>query len=223
MVSPLLMLGGAYLCFEGVEKLAERCLPGHARVQQHRKALSQALADPAVDLRAVEKDKIKGAVRTDFILSAEIIAITLGTVAGAPMVQQFTVLAGVALLMTVGVYGLVAAIVKIDDAGLWLSQQPEAAAANALGRGLLWAAPWLMKLLSVAGTAAMFLVGGGILVHGVPALAHAVEAWVAGLGGLAAALLPLVVDAVVGMVAGAVVLGVVTLVQRWRSGAASAA
>ena len=223
MVSPLLMLGGAYLCFEGVEKLAERWLPAHAHEQQHKKALSQALADPAVDLLALEKDKIKGAVRTDFILSAEIIAITLGTVAGAPMVQQFTVLAGVALLMTVGVYGLVAGIVKIDDAGLWLSQRPDAPAANALGRGLLWGAPWLMRLLSVAGTAAMFLVGGGILVHGVPALAHAVQSHVVGLGSLGTTLLPLLADAVVGMVAGAVVLGVVTLVQRWRSGAARAA
>ncbi len=216
LVTPLLMLGGAYLCFEGVEKLAHRWLQDDA-AEAHQQALKKALADPSVDVLALEKDKIRGAVRTDLILSAEIIAITLGTVAGEPLLQQSVVLAGVALLMTVGVYGLVAGIVKIDDAGLWLSRRPGAPALQAVGRALLATAPWLMKLLSVAGTAAMFLVGGGILVHGVAPLDHAIDAFAAGAGQLAGALLPLLADVVVGVVAGALVLAAVTTVQRWRA------
>ena len=214
MVSPLLMLGGAYLCFEGVEKLAERCLPGHARVQQHRKALSQALADPAVDLRAVEKDKIKGAVRTDFILSGEIIVITLGTVQDSPFITQLTVLVGIAVAMTIGVYGVVAGIVKLDDLGLWLTKRPGSGARAALqhrvGAAILKAAPWLMRALTVVGTAAMFLVGGGILTHGLAVLHHAIEALAERvtdqLGGFVGAVLPTLLDGVVGVVAGALVL-----------------
>ena len=165
----------------------------------------QALANPEVDLLALEKDKVKGAIRTDFILSAEIIAITLGTVQTSPFATQFTVLAGVALIMTMGVYGLVAGIVKIDDAGLYLSRQ-SGSGSQALGRGLLRAAPILMKVLSVAGTAAMFLVGGGILVHGLPLLHHLLEG------------LPLgfVWDGLVGVVAGGLVLAGVAAVQRAR-------
>ena len=183
----------------------------------------KANANPTVDLVAFEKDKIKGAVRTDFILSAEIIAITLGTVAGAPFVQQVTVLVGIALAMTVGVYGLVAGIVKLDDLGLWLNQKP-GAAARAVGAGIVRAAPWLMKTLSVAGTAAMFLVGGGILVHGVPALHHAVEGVGAAaalwpVGGLWAVVVPNLLNAVVGIVAGGLVVAVVTVVARLRKGA----
>ena len=154
-------------------------------------------------------------MRTDFILSAEIVAITLGTVADAPLGQQFSVLVGRAMLMTVGVDGLVAGIVKLDDAGLWLSRRASMAQ-QALGRGLLAAAPWLMKTLSVVGTAAMFLVGGGILSHGIAPLHQAIETLTLGAGWLATALLPLLADAVVGLLAGALVLGAVLLVQRLR-------
>ena len=219
-VTPLLMLGGAFLCFEGFEKLAHKFLHPAPKVAAEHASPVQASASPAVDLVVFEKDKIKGAVRTDFILSAEIIAITLGTVAAAPLVQQVAVLSGIAIVMTVGVYGLVAGIVKLDDLGLWLSQRASSAA-QALGRGLVRAAPWLMKGLSVAGTAAMFLVGGGILVHGVPALHHQVEALAAAaaqgpLAGVWQVLASSGLNAVVGIVAGALVLAGVTLVQRLR-------
>lgn len=210
-ITPLLMIGGAFLCFEGVEKLAHKFLhkaEHEAEVAQH----VQAVADPAVDVVAAEKAKIKGAVRTDFILSAEIIVITLGTVGGQPFGTQVAVLSGIAILMTIGVYGLVAGIVKLDDAGLWLTRRASAAQ-QAFGRGILATAPWLMKALSVAGTAAMFLVGGGILVHGVPAFGHAVEAWADGAGALGT-VGSMAVNAGVGIVAGAVVLGAVELVKK---------
>ena len=215
-VTPLLMLGGAFLCFEGVEKLAHKVLHKDehaAETAQH----VQAIADPAVDVLAQEKAKVKGAIRTDFILSAEIIVITLGTVATQPFWTQLAVLSGISLIMTVGVYGLVAGIVKLDDAGLYLSQR-QGAATQALGRGILAAAPWLMKTLSVLGTAAMFLVGGGILVHGVPAFGHAVEAWAASAGGLVGGLGSSLVNAVVGIVAGVIVLGGVELFKKVRGG-----
>ena len=219
LITPLLMLGGAFLCFEGVEKLAHKFL--HAKeeaVEEER--LLQANANPAVDMVAFEKDKIKGAVRTDFILSAEIIVIALGTVAAAPFMQQVAVLVGIALIMTVGVYGLVGGIVKLDDLGLWLSHK-SSSVAQALGRGLLVAAPWLMKFLSVAGTAAMFLVGGGILVHGIAPLHHTIEGAGAAvaqgaLGGLWQALTTNALNGVAGIVAGALVLGAVTLIQKLR-------
>ncbi len=216
LVTPLLMVGGAFLCFEGFEKLAHRLLHSRAEAEAQHADLSLAVADPAVDLVAWERDKIKGAVRTDFILSAEIIAITLGTVATAPFVEQVAVLVVMAVLMTVGVYGFVAGIVKLHDMGLWLSRIP-GAAAQALGGAVLRAAPWLMRGLTVAGTAAMFLVGGGILVHGVPALDHAIQGAVQGMGSVAMLLLPTLADAVVGIVAGALVLGAVTLVRRLRA------
>ena len=218
-VTPLLMVGGAFLCFEGFEKLAHRFMRD-AEDDAHRAELARAVADPTTDLVAVEKDKIKGAVRTDFILSAEIIAITLGTVAAQPFMTQVAVLGGIALIMTVGVYGLVAGIVKLDDGGLWLSRRP-GALAQSIGRGILTAAPWLMRFLSVAGTAAMFLVGGGILVHGIAPLAHAIEGLAeratafGGLGGVLHALLPLLANAVVGLVAGALVLAAVHAAKRF--------
>lgn len=220
LITPLLMLGGAFLCFEGVEKLAHKFLHSQAEDEAEHESHLQANANPAVDLVAFEKDKIKGAVRTDFILSAEIIVIALGTVATAPFMQQVAVLVGIAVLMTVGVYGLVGGIVKLDDLGLWLSQK-SSSAAQALGRGLLAAAPWLMKFLSVAGTAAMFLVGGGILVHGIAPLHHAIEAAGAAvaqgaLGGLWQALATNGLNGVAGIVAGALVLGAVTLFQKLR-------
>jgi hypothetical protein len=217
-VTPLLMLGGAFLCFEGFEKLAHKYLH-REEVAAHHAELAQAVADPEIDLVVLEKDKIKGAIRTDFILSAEIIVITLGTVAAASFGKQVTVLAGIALVMTVGVYGLVAGIVKLDDAGLYLSQRP-ARWIRALGLRILAAAPVLMKSLSVIGTAAMFLVGGGILVHGLPGAHHAVEAVAGsaaalpGIGGMLGAVTPLLMDGLAGIAAGALVLAGVMLVKR---------
>jgi predicted DNA repair protein MutK len=218
-VTPLLMVGGAFLCFEGFEKLAHKFMHSKADDEAHHAKLTEAVVNPAVDLVQLEKDKIKGAVRTDFILSAEIIAITLGTVAASPFVTQVSVLVGISLLMTVGVYGLVAGIVKLDDLGLYLSRQANAAKQSA-GRAILVSAPWLMKALSVAGTAAMFLVGGGILTHGIGPLHHAIEgatqavAATPGIGGLLGALTPLLLDGLTGIVAGALVLAGVLLVKR---------
>jgi predicted DNA repair protein MutK len=210
-VMPLLMLGGAYLCFEGFEKLAHRFL--HPRQDaQHREELKRAIADPTVDVLQLEKDKIRGAIRTDFILSAEIIVISLGTVATEALTTRIMVLAGIAVLMTVGVYGAVAAIVKIDDGGLWMCRR--GGALQPIGKFLLRAMPWLMKGLSIAGTAAMFLVGGSILVHGVPVLEHAVEGWTEHAAGVVRVLLPMLVHAIVGIVAGGLVLVVVEGVRR---------
>ena len=221
-ITPLLMVGGAFLCFEGFEKLAHRFLHSAEEDAAHHVELATAVADPAVDLVAFERERIKGAVRTDFILSAEIIAITLGTVAGKGFATQVGVLVGIATLMTVGVYGLVAGIVKLDDAGLWLSRQANALK-QALGRAILRVAPLLMKTLSVLGTAAMFLVGGGILTHGIPGLhgyiersAHASGALPA-IGNLAEALAPMALDGVIGVVAGALVVALVTLARNMRA------
>lgn len=214
LITPLLMAGGLFLCFEGAEKLLHAWLHSRAQDEAHHTELVQAVQDTQLDMVAFEKDKIQGAVRTDFILSAEIIVITLGAVATAPFAQRVAVLIGISVLMTVGVYGLVAGIVKLDDAGLALSRRASATA-QALGRGLLLLAPKLMKALSVLGTAAMFLVGGGILLHGVPALGHAVEDATAAWGTLGA-LANNVVGGVVGVLAGAVVVGVVHLAQRFR-------
>ena len=215
LVTPLLMLGGAFLCFEGAEKLLHKLTHSKADDEAARAALAQAVANPAVDLVAFEKEKIKGAVRTDFILSAEIIAITLGVVANSPFGTQLAVLSGTAVAMTVGVYGFVAGIVKIDDAGLRLSRSASSAA-RALGAGLLRLAPLLMKFLSIAGTAAMFLVGGGILVHGLPFLHHFIGGLGQGLGTLAAASVSTLGEGLVGVVAGALIVGLVTLGQRLR-------
>lgn len=224
-VTPLLMIGGLYLCFEGVEKLAHRFLHHDAADEAAaHDALRHAVADTTVDMVAFEQEKVQGAIRTDFILSAEIVAITLGIVADAPLTQQVAVLGGVSLAITVGVYGLVAAIVKMDDLGLHLSQRPSAGV-QLLGRALLGAAPRLMRLLSVAGTAAMFLVGGGILVHGLPGAHEVIHGlvdraahvgpgsawWTASIE----AVLPVLMDAVVGVVAGAIALTGFELVKRF--------
>jgi predicted DNA repair protein MutK len=219
-VTPLLMVGGAFLCYEGFEKLAHRFLHDEAQEHAHRAELAQVLSDPDIDVVQAEKGKIKGAVRTDFILSAEIIAITLGTVAAAPLVTQVLVLTGIAILMTVGVYGLVAGVVKLDDAGLHLSQVEGESAwdrlRRRLGMAILTAAPWLMKALSIAGTAAMFLVGGGILVHGIPFVHHALQGLVHTVAALPVLeiLAEMLANAVVGVVAGALVLGVVSTSQK---------
>jgi len=219
-VTPLLMLGGAFLCFEGFEKLAHKFLHGDVEdAAQHAKLL-QALADPSLDLVALEKDKIKGAVRTDFILSTEIIVITLGTVQSSPLLTQIGVLSGIAVLMTIGVYGLVAGIVKLDDGGLYLTQQAGTGAAarlqRSLGRGILSAAPYLMKGLSVAGTAAMFLVGGGILIHGTPGAGSLLEHWSLVAGAALQPVAALTLNALGGLLAGAVVLASVSLVKRLK-------
>ena len=220
-VTPLLMVGGLFLCYEGFEKLAHKFLATQDADAQHRAALKEALVDPTADMAVLERDKIKGAVRTDFVLSAEIIAITLGSVDGAPFVTQATVLVGMALLMTVGVYGLVAGIVKLDDAGLALSRRSGDGvwprSLRALGSAILVAAPWLMRGLSVAGTAAMFLVGGGILTHGLPWLQSMLEPWIAAMGGLASWLAAVTLDAMVGLLAGALALALVASARRlWR-------
>jgi predicted DNA repair protein MutK len=212
-VRPLLMIGGAYLCFEGFEKVAHRLFRRPQEEDSHHHELTRAIADPSVDMRAIEKEKIKGAIRTDFVLSAEIIAITLGTVADRSFLTQVLVLSGIAVLMTVGVYGLVAAIVRLDDLGLYLSRR-SARLAQACGRGILRAAPWLMKALTVAGTAAMFLVGGGILVHGVPALHHGIARLTQDLPGAAAILSSALLDALCGVIAGALVMAAVALFRR---------
>ena len=211
-VTPLLMLGGAYLCFEGFEKLAHKYLHSKTEDQAEHAQLVEAVADPATDLVAFEKDKIKGAIRTDFILSAEIIAITLGTVADAPLMQQVIVLSGIAIVMTVGVYGLVAGIVKLDDLGLWLTQKP-GQAARSVGAAILRTAPYMMKSLSVIGTAAMFMVGGGILTHGLPVVHH----WVETISQSVASvqwLMPTLLNAVVGVIVGAAVFVGVTLAGK---------
>lgn len=219
-VTPLLMLGGAFLCFEGFEKLAHKFLHGDVEdAAQHAKLL-QALADPSLDLVTLEKDKIKGAVRTDFILSTEIIVITLGTVQSSPLLTQISVLSGIAVLMTIGVYGLVAGIVKLDDGGLHLSLQTGADLAarlqRSLGRGILRAAPYLMKGLSVAGTAAMFLVGGGILIHGTPGAGSLIEHWSLVAGAALQPVATLTLNALAGILTGAVVLPSVTLIKRLK-------
>jgi predicted DNA repair protein MutK len=224
-VTPLLMFGGAFLCFEGFEKLAHRFLHSKADNQAQHEQRLHAVAAPDVDMLAFEKDKIKGAIRTDFILSAEIIAITLGTVALASFSKQVAVLSGIAVLMTAGVYGLVAGIVKLDDAGLYLNQREGDGLGGRLqrsiGRGILFTAPYMMKSLSILGTAAMFMVGGSILTHGVPAA----QAWInqltqslAASSGLLAVLLPTLLNAIAGIIAGAIALLLVSLATRiWKA------
>jgi len=220
LVTPLLMVGGAFLCFEGFEKLVHKFLH-REETQQHRMELQEALKNPETDLRAVEKDKIKGAVRTDFILSAEIIAISLGTVATESISTQFMVLALVAVLVTVGVYGLVAGIVKLDDAGLYMTQT-DSPMLQRLGRGILWLAPYMMKTLSVLGTLAMFLVGGGILTHGFTPVYEAIHHFAEGFSGMAETLIPTVADGLFGVLAGAILVAVITPLARWWRARSSA-
>ena len=217
LITPLMMLGGAFLCFEGAEKLAHKFLHAKEEDNKHHEALVQAVQDENVDMVAFEKDKIRGAIRTDFILSAEIIVISLGTLIGRTLTEQLMTLVAISIVMTVGVYGLVAGIVKLDDAGLALNRDRSdhswARFKRSLGNGILRSAPYLMKFLSVAGTVAMFLVGGNILVHGMPFLHHFIEPYTRAPTG---SLLSMLFSAAVGIVAGGLLVVVVTLVSRLR-------
>jgi uncharacterized protein len=217
-IEPLMIAGGAFLCFEGCEKLAHKFLHPKEK-QQHREAHEANLADKSVDIVAAEKAKVRGAIRTDFILSAEIVVITLGTVGAATFITRLGVLVAVGLLMTVGVYGLVACIVKLDDLGLSLISTPTGRSLSALrvrtGHAIVGAAPYLMKFLSIAGTAAMFLVGGGILAHGLPALHHWIEelqthlSSITGIGGVLSTLAGMAAHAILGIIIGSALLLVV--------------
>ncbi|GAL48086.1 putative DNA repair protein MutK [Citrobacter farmeri] len=216
-ITPLLMIGGAFLCFEGVEKVLHTLKSRKQKedpAERQRRLEALAAQDPL----AFEKDKIKGAVRTDFILSAEIVAITLGIVAEAPLLNQVLVLSGIALVVTIGVYGLVGLIVKLDDMGYWLAEKTSVLA-QALGKGLLVVAPWLMKSLSVIGTLAMFLVGGGIVVHGVAPLHHAIERFAQQQSAVVALILPTLLNLVLGFIIGAIVVLLVKAVAKVRGGA----
>lgn len=224
LVIPLLMLGGAYLCFEGFEKIAHKWLhpPAETDHDTRMQARTEIQQQPKQQRLQFEKRKIKGAVRTDFVLSAEIVAITLGTVTAQSIGMQFTVISIVALSVTVGVYGLVAGIVKLDDGGLYLSQRQGsgwlANGLQAFGRGILSAAPYLMKGLSVVGTAAMFLVGGGIISHGIGPLSAWLETFAHSLHGLAGTLAPVAANGVVGIVVGALALAVVAMASKgWKA------
>ncbi len=214
LITPLLMIGGAYLCFEGFEKIAHKFLHSPAEDAAHEEEIMKALENPAVDLVALEKEKIKGAIRTDFVLSAEIIVIALGTVATATFAKQASVVTAISVIMTVGVYGLVAGIVKLDDLGLHLLQK-SSKSARAFGHSIMWFAPKLMKTLAIVGTAAMFMVGGGILVHGWPWLHHAVEGLVANWG-WAKTIGSTLMDAAAGVLAGGICVAVWMLVQKLR-------
>lgn len=216
-VTVLLMIGGAYLCFEGVEKLAHRWLHD-APDEQERAERLRAMADQNVDVVAMEKGKVKGAIRTDFVLSAEIIVISLGIVAAQPFLNQVLVLSLIAVAMTVGVYGIVGGIVKLDDAGLYLSKRQDAGAVGnairAIGRGLVAFAPWLMKGLSIVGTIAMFLVGGGILVHALAPLHHLIQSVTP--SGFIGSIVGQLGNAIVGIITGAIVLAAVMAFQKLR-------
>lgn len=221
-ITPLLMLGGCFLCFEGFEKIAHKWLHSPEQDSARKDERLQALSDEAVDVRAFEHKKIRGAIRTDFILSAEIVVIALGTVAAAAFIQRVAVLSSIAILMTIGVYGLVAAIVKIDDLGLYWVKKQGSAAYQAMGRGLLWLAPGLMKTLTIVGTAAMFLVGGGILVHGIGVLHHALQGVEAvmhqlpAMGAVLGVLSGMLLNALIGIAAGGLLVGTTMLLGRLR-------
>ncbi|WP_347113457.1 DUF808 domain-containing protein [Leclercia sp. S52] len=215
-ITPLLMVGGAFLCFEGAEKILHSLESRKNKGKESPEARQQRLeALAAQDPVTFERDKIKGAIRTDFILSAEIVAITLGIVADAPLLNQVLVLSGIAFVVTLGVYGLVGIIVKLDDVGYWLSDKTSALA-KMTGKTLLVVAPWLMKSLSVIGTLAMFLVGGGIVVHGIAPLHHAIEHFAQAQGAVIATVLPTLLNLVIGLIIGLIVVAVVKLVEKMR-------
>ncbi len=225
LITVLMVIGGLYLCFEGFEKVAHKFLHSKEDIAQEHKHKLEALADPKVDLVALEKDKIKGAIRTDFILSAEIIVIILGSVQNEAFATQVAVVSGLAVAFTVGVYGLVAGIVKLDDAGLYLLRKSVSGSFDGIqrffGRLLLRTAPLLMKSLAIIGTAAMFLVGGGIIVHSIPSIHHIVEDSVAAitnvLGSWFDAIGPILLEGITGIIAGGLVLAIVSLGQTiWK-------
>ncbi len=227
-ITPLLMLGGLYLCYEGVEKLHHAFLHREKKSPEEAgKVIAELAATPPEVKVETEAEKIKGAIRTDFVLSAEIIAITLGIVAGQDFTRQVTTLSAIAVLMTVGVYGLVAGIVKLDDAGLYLTQR-RGAISQSLGRAILWAAPFLMKSLSILGTAAMFLVGGGIVTHGISWLHHGIEhiaesaKHAGGIGAVIAPLVPTLLNGLCGLISGIIVLLIVSGIQKLRGKSAPA-
>ena len=220
LITPLLMIGGLFLCYEGVEKVLHSL---HHKKAKTEEEASQELTAIETDMATFEKDKVKGAIRTDFILSAEIVVISLGTVATATFSTKVMVLSVIAILMTVGVYGFVAMIVKIDDLGLYLAQQASSFK-QTIGRGLLAFAPKLMKTLTIVGTIAMFLVGGGIISHGVPLFHHFTEGSVdyaehiPTVGSIVGALTPTLINLVIGFVAGLIVLAIVSLIKKvWPS------
>lgn len=227
LITPLLMIGGAYLCFEGFEKISHKFLHSAHEDAAHNVALAEAVADEKVDLAELEKEKIKGAIRTDFILSAEIIVIALGSVAGvtATFSKQVAVVSLIAIIMTVGVYGLVAGIVKMDDLGLHLMLKKGKSFYRQLqrkiGEKILGFAPYLMRTLSVVGTAAMFMVGGSIIGHGIPALHHFNEhiaevlRYLPVVGGALSIIAPILVDAIVGLIVGAICVAVFELGKKF--------
>ncbi len=231
LILPLLMIGGGFLCYEGFEKVAHKLLHSKEEDEAHHREHLANIANPQIDMVAMEKDKIRGAIRTDFILSAEILVITLGTVAAASFGMQVAVMVTIAVAMTIGVYGLVAGIVKLDDVGLHLAAKPGesalAGARRALGRGIVIGAPYFLKFLSIAGTAAMFLVGGGILIHGIPFLHHLVEASgtsageVPNVGWLLKGLTGIGLNALVGIVAGGILVGLMTVWTKLRGAKAA--
>ena len=207
-ITPLLMAGGLFLCYEGFEKVWEKLRPESPAHRAERAARVRAVADPAVDIVALEKARVRGAIRTDFILSAEIVVIALGTMVAEPIGRQVAALAAIGVGVTVLVYGLVGVLVKLDDLGLRLRRGGPGGPRYAVGTALLRGTPWVMKALSVVGTAAMFLVGGSILAHGIPPIEHLLH----GLGGVARA----AADGVVGAAACALAAGVVHLAQALR-------
>ena len=226
LITPLLMIGGAFLCFEGFEKIAHKFF--HKQDDEsHNQAIAKAVADPKIDMVALEKNKIKGAIRTDFILSAEIIVIALGTVATEVFSRQVAVVSAIALIMTVGVYGLVAGIVKLDDLGLHLMLKKGASFYRQLqrkiGEKILAFAPYLMRTLSVLGTAAMFMVGGSIIGHGVPFLHHfsqyiaEVMRDLPAIGSVMAIVAPVIVDGIIGLIVGAICVAVYEIVKKLLS------
>ncbi len=224
LIIPMLMLGGLFLCYEGFEKVAHKYLHSADEDQAHHAELEAAVDNADVDMVKFEEKKIKGAIRTDFILSAEIIVITLGTIAGATLVTQLAVLVVVALAVTVGVYGIVAGIVKLDDLGFYLNRKKGESAwirfQRVAGLRILIAAPYLMKGLAVVGTVAMFLVGGGIISHGIPVLHHLIEGaetkieMLPAVGSVLGALTPTLLNLGIGLLAGALTVVVMTLGQK---------
>lgn len=214
LVTALLMIGGLYLCYEGAEKIVHRFWPSGEHPNEEQAEHVKENTENQ-DLAVSEKDKIKGAIRTDFILSAEIIVISLGTIAAtASLLDKALVLSLISIVMTVGVYGLVAGIVKLDDLGYHLMQKPSATS-QSIGKAILAFAPKLMKFLSIAGTLAMFLVGGGIIAHGISKLHHGIE-HLGDLTGIFEGLTTNVLNGLVGLIAGLIVVAVMTVINKMR-------